>query len=889
MSVSHQQHGSRLWIAIGATAAILATACVAAVLFRTTIATAILRSVLASQGTQSSLIVDSVGFEGAVAHGTLRQPGLEVTLGQVAVQFDPEHWLPHVKTVTITRPLVTIDLRKGTTFKSQGGSGSLGTFGIDIAQARVIALTDAGRIEIAGDMRVSGGKPQAIAAELLPARLHSGALSADIKTGRLTGAATPNGIRVRLALSGDVAFGPHMRLERTTFALDVPTLSWSDKLAAEAPSATLLLTTAGGAPSSVDAQLSAVRINTSERKASAEVTANAKASLPPDMMQPVVGKLPMLAGDRQTTQAILSALQSLTAHARFFWSMAGTQQELRIREPAEIKGGETLFVRVAPSAIQMHGGEISGALAMNLRAPGVPQLDLTASSLTAQPGRTDVSLAIKARMSLAALRDGAIEAQATARLHDGVLDVILQRCADVKLGGYAGKRGRLLSNLSASLCPAGSEPLISASSKDWKLQGTAKSVRAELPAAALQASQGEAQISVTGSAATPRDGLIRLSAMVSDAGKAKRLVPEKITGTVAIADATVHAKLALGAGPHAVPIGTITAVHNLNTGTGTAALNFPGIGFSAQGLQPAQISPMLATLAQAEGSAKFSGHVQWTAKRITSDGRLDVEALRFSSPLGLAQQLSTHMVFTSLLPPETAPNQRIAIERVNWVQPLTRATTEVTLTQKQLRVAETRTELTGGEVSVTTMEVPLHAGATVHGTVLISRLALGKLIAASNLGEKLKLEGSVSGSLPFTFGPEGLRFANGHIEADGPGKLSINHTLWGKGETNSVEKAAYQALENLSYQSLTASLESVPGGRLRAVFHVVGYDDGPGTPHAEFSLTDLLTGKAFQKEIPIPRGTAINLTLDTSLNFDELLRGYQATWSQMKALNGASP
>jgi hypothetical protein len=887
MSV-HPQHqrGSRVWLVLGVTAAILATACVAAVLFRTTIATAIVRSVLASQGTQSALVVDAVDFGGAVAHGTLSQPGLDVTLGQAVVRFDPQYWLPHVKTVAITRPVVTIDLRA---FKSQGGSGSLGTFGIDVSEARIIALTDAGRIEVTGNAHLIGGKPQAFAAELLPARLRSGALSADIKGGRLSGTATPSGMHVRLMVSGDVAAGPQMRLERTTFAIDVPALVWNDKLAAQAPAATIALTAASEAPLSMNAQLSAVRIDTAQRKASAEVNANAKASLPPDMMQPVLEKVPMLAGDRQTTQTIVTALQSLTAHARFSWSMAGAKQELRILEPAEVKGGDALLLRVAPSTVSLSETALSGSFAMNLRAPSVPQLDLTVASFTAQPGQMDATLALKGRMSLGALQDGAIDAQATARLHDGVLDLTLQRCADVKLGGYAAKRGRMLTNTTAVLCPAADQPFVRVSSQGWTLQSNARSVRATLPAGALQVSGGEAQISVSGATAVPRDGTIRLSAMVSDAGKARRFTPEKISGTVLIADATVHAKLALGAGPRAIPIGTISAVHDLHTGTGTAALDFPTIAFSPQGLQAAQISPMLASLVQADGIAKFSGHVQWTAKRITSDGRLDVEALRFSSPLGVAQQLSTHMVFTSLIPPETAPNQRIAIERVDWVQPLTRATTAVTLTPKQLRVAETRTELTGGEVSVSTVDVPLRAGATVHGTIRISRLALGKLIAASNLGEKLKLEGSVSGSLPFTFGPEGLRFANGHIEADGPGKLSINHTLWGKGETNSVEKAAYQALENLSYQSLTASLESVPGGRLRAVFHVVGYDDGPGTPHAEFSLSDLLTGQAFQKEIPIPRGTAINLTLDSSLNFDELLRGYQATWSQMKAQNGAPP
>jgi hypothetical protein len=37
----------------------------------------------------------------------------------------------------------------------------------------------------------------------------------------------------------------------------------------------------------------------------------------------------------------------------------------------------------------------------------------------------------------------------------------------------------------------------------------------------------------------------------------------------------------------------------------------------------------------------------------------------------------------------------------------------------------------------------------------------------------------------------------------------------------------------------------------------------------------LIRGRAFNKPIPLPKGTPIELTLDTSLNFDELMRAYQ--------------
>jgi hypothetical protein len=35
-----------------------------------------------------------------------------------------------------------------------------------------------------------------------------------------------------------------------------------------------------------------------------------------------------------------------------------------------------------------------------------------------------------------------------------------------------------------------------------------------------------------------------------------------------------------------------------------------------------------------------------------------------------------------------------------------------------------------------------------------------------------------------------------------------------------------------------------------------------------------LQGRAFDKPLPLPKGTPIDLTLDTSLNLDELLASY---------------
>jgi hypothetical protein len=90
---------------------------------------------------------------------------------------------------------------------------------------------------------------------------------------------------------------------------------------------------------------------------------------------------------------------------------------------------------------------------------------------------------------------------------------------------------------------------------------------------------------------------------------------------------------------------------------------------------------------------------------------------------------------------------------------------------------------------------------------------------------------------------------------------------------------------------MTAELNSIANGRLSIVFHIKGKSDPPKPQTADVAITDIINGTALYKPIPLPSGTPIDLTLDTSLNFDELLKSYAEAWS--KSLNpegaGAKP
>jgi hypothetical protein len=170
-------------------------------------------------------------------------------------------------------------------------------------------------------------------------------------------------------------------------------------------------------------------------------------------------------------------------------------------------------------------------------------------------------------------------------------------------------------------------------------------------------------------------------------------------------------------------------------------------------------------------------------------------------------------------------------------------------------------------------------------TATITSFSLAPLIAASNLSGKAALEGKLSGTIPFTAGSDGFRITKGRLTSDGAGRLSLNRSLWGDTKvTNVVQDFAFQALEYLAFESLAADLNSIDKGRLSVLFHIKGRSDPPKPQVAEIEVEDIINGTALQKPVPLPSGTPIDLTLDTSLNFDELLKSYAEAWS--KSLEG---
>ena len=184
---------------------------------------------------------------------------------------------------------------------------------------------------------------------------------------------------------------------------------------------------------------------------------------------------------------------------------------------------------------------------------------------------------------------------------------------------------------------------------------------------------------------------------------------------------------------------------------------------------------MAAFARDAQGPASFTGVFAWDAQDpknggATSRGRLVVDRIDFTSPIGFVATLDGTVDFTSLAPLTTAPDQSLKIVKIDSLVPLTAVESVFQLGADALHVSKATFEAAKGRVSIEPTDVPLEPGKTISGAVVIQHLDLGELIAASSLADKVKVQAVIDGRLPFTFGPEGLRFQEGRISAVQPGR-----------------------------------------------------------------------------------------------------------------------
>jgi len=874
-------------------------------ILRAQLAAELTRAYFRSHGIVSSVEIDGLGLSGVsgrFALGPADTP--DVSAERIELRFDPLQLMPRVVEVRLVNPVIRARVTENGTVSlpslqswidslrtSQGQSRFVSeNLAVALTGLRAFLASPYGALELDGDVKLVRNLPVSATLAVKPAAITYGDTKIDLKAGRLTYDGKDG--RVSAQLAGDVQ-KPGLRLGGSSADLSVTALRWTiaqGGLAVAAPS--LRLT---GSARAVDAGLSAASLSfdvaaRDVRMARSgngwdgrgDLSVTAAADFDPSKIRA------LLVADRPLANAAAGNLKHLSLESGGHLEMQGNRIGFALSEPALLKGAAGAVLQVPEMRVEGAGGTISGALRAALTGGNLPAATLRMTEFTFANGAFQGNAGIKARLDYGAFRGIAIDGAGRINGQPGEWAFSLGSCAKLAISAFRPGPENLASGIGGMLCPAADRPMIAIGKGGLTFDARARDMAADIPFASIRTEHAEAIVTFNAGSNAPLHGAVALTgARMLDRAKAPRFHPLSGSGSIRLERGIWQGKIA-ATDDKKTPLGDVTFTHAMANGNGSAHIAAPHIAFVPDKLQPETLSPLLVAFRRAEGVANFTGDITWAPGKIASNGHLSIASLDFLTPLGKAHTVKTELDFVSLLPPATKPGQDLAIARIDWTLPFSGLDVRFGFTPAAIQVDKVSSGFAEGHAALGAFTIDIANPKRIDGTADLTSISLGSLVTASNLGSKVKLEGKVSGHVPFSAGPDGFRIVNGHVQADGPGRLSIDRSLWAQGgataSANAVQDFAYQALEYLSFDQLSADLNSVPGGRLQVVFHIKGRSDPPKPQQAEVGLVDLINGSALQKPIPLPSGTPIDLTLDTSLNFDELLKSYTEAWS--KTLQG---
>ena len=558
--------------------------------------------------------------------------------------------------------------------------------------------------------------------------------------------------------------------------------------------------------------------------------------------------------------------------------------DVRLTRPARLVPANGGVLTLQPAARALYSAEPGqlggGALRLSAtRGQGLPEATFAIPDWRLTSGGFQARLDGRAGLDFGVARGIAVSTTGLLANTGGTLTYVADSCLPFTVEQLDLDENDA-TDLSGSLCPTDA-PLVTARDGSWRASAAMKDVAATTPFLSMQFDQVQGSMVATGSAgglglearldtARVRDTLAPTRFLPLTASGTARLVADRWTGLFDVARA-------------ANPLGQVRLVHDGAAAAGGVTLDFPALRFTPDGLQPDQLSPLTADWVQSPvtGVAGFRGRFDWAAPEMTSSsGVLTVEDLDFTSPAGAVEGLNGAVTFTSIAPLITAPGQTLTVARMDAMAELTDVDLTFELDAESIRVAGGSIAAAGGTVSVEPFVVPLDRSQPFSGVIVLDRVQLGDLVTQAGFGDKVSMDAVVSGRLPFLADPvAGVRILAGSLAAVQPGRLSINRTALtgisagggGAVPPGTVEDLAYQAMENLAFDILSAEVNSLDEGRIGVLFRIKGRHDPPQRQEMRVGIAEFISRKFLERTLPLPSDTGIDLTLDTTLNVNELL------------------
>lgn len=564
-----------------------------------------------------------------------------------------------------------------------------------------------------------------------------------------------------------------------------------------------------------------------------------------------------------------------------------TGTEVTLLQPARItpRNGGLLDLRPVDRPLYAaRAGDLGGG-ALSLvatRGQGLPEATVDIPDWRLTTGGFQASLKARAALDFDVARGITLDTSGLLVSDRGVTTYAASGCIP-----FAVERLELGENdvdaLKGSLCPV-SRPLVELREGGWRADGTLSGVTANAAFLEARFEGVEGDLAVTGA---PKGMAVQTriaSARIIDTAAARRFHPLTAHGRAGLANEIWTGAFDVFSGDQSV--GTVALTHDGSSEKGGVTFDTGDLVFNKPGLQPHDLTPLVVEAIQSpvRGQVRFTGRFDWdpAVPLGSSSGRLVIPGLDFDSPAGPVKGLKGQIDFTSLAPLTTAEGQSLHVDSLETVTPLTALGLTFTLGEAALKVEGGEIQAAGGLLRLEPLSVPLDGKQAFDGVIALDRVQLGELIASAGFADKVKLDAVVSGRLPFHWDPvAGVQVQSGRLTAVQPGRVSIDRTaLTGvqaegvapDAPPGMVEDLAYQAMENLAFEDLTADVNSQDGGRVGMLFHIKGRHDPPQRQELRLTVAELISRKFLERKLPLPSDTGIDLTLDTSLNLNQLIQ-----------------
>lgn len=632
----------------------------------------------------------------------------------------------------------------------------------------------------------------------------------------------------------------------------------------------------------------AVRMGSTAATANLAGSVTGNATLPERAARGIAGSVPLLNSDPAFVSALTASLRSVSLNAPDIGiAHENGETSLSLNSPFTANGaGGTKFnlARAANSPVmRMTKDATEGAISFNLSGKGLPEARVVLSSYRMAGDSFNASAIFDARLDYRDMHGIHVSGPGDLRANATGSSLLAPRCAEIQIASFTPGGFALAGDSHGQFCAASGKPLFALQGNTWRLDGQWTLPRAAIDLVGANLSAGQGTIALRGTPVGLTSGEFELARGILTDG----VTPARFNSIGAGAKGTITPSgitTRIGLTSKQTSFASIVVTQSLATGNGSAEIDASMLSFAPARLQPTDISPMLTALGtRFTGTANFTGKFAWENGTVTSGGRFATTGMGFVGPAGEVRDAAATIEFSSLLPVAAESGQKFTAARVESFVPMENVSASFAFTQQAVRLEAASATIGGGKVSVDPMTYVFSPDAVTQGTLHLSSIDVTPLLEAGGLGGRVSAKARIGGIVPFSMGPEGLRFANGRIEAEGPGRIAIKReALTGSADVgaagtappNAIQDFAYQAMENLAFDRLDATVDSIANGRLGVLFHIVGRHDPEVAGDARLPVSGLIRGTAFDKPIPLPKGTPVDLRLDTSLNLDELLAVY---------------